>query len=253
MPKAGKLADAKAAPFPSKWSPELASQADSAPRGKGWLHEIKYDGYRTLVMFDHGKVTLITRNGHDWTKRYGALSKAFAEERPDLILAQGDTTSVLAAALASFYQRIPFGHVEAGLRTGERYSPYPEEKNRVLAGHLAELHFAPTAAARANLLREGIDADTVHVTGNPVIDALLLTASRSLARSVRQEAFIGVLYVVATAATVLVVDRSPQGAEHVKRMLVGSILSVTAEDVLSFIALYSIICVIHWLLRRPLL
>jgi zinc/manganese transport system permease protein len=85
------------------------------------------------------------------------------------------------------------------------------------------------------------------------LGALLLTASRSLARSVRQEAFIGVLYVVATAATVLVVDRSPQGAEHVKRMLVGSILSVTAKDVLSFIALYSAIGVLHWLMRRPLL
>jgi zinc/manganese transport system permease protein len=85
------------------------------------------------------------------------------------------------------------------------------------------------------------------------VGALLLTASRGFARSVRQEAFIGVLYVVATAATVLVVDRSPQGAEHVKKMLVGGILSVTADEVVKFIVLYSIIGAIHWLLRRPLL
>jgi len=85
------------------------------------------------------------------------------------------------------------------------------------------------------------------------VGALLLTASRGFARSVRQEAFIGVLYVVATAATVLVVDRSPQGAEHVKKMLVGGILSVTADDLVKFVILYSIIGAIHWLLRRPLL
>lgn len=85
------------------------------------------------------------------------------------------------------------------------------------------------------------------------VGALLLTASRGFARSVRQEAFIGVLYVVATAATVLVVDRSPQGAEHVKKMLVGGILSVTADELVKFIVLYSIIGAIHWLLRRPLL
>ena len=74
-----------------------------------------------------------------------ALDEAFATERPELVLAQGDTTTVLASALASYYRQIPFGHVEAGLRTGQPYRPFPEEKNRVLAGHLAELHFAPTA------------------------------------------------------------------------------------------------------------
>src|SRR5215475_2705799 len=85
------------------------------------------------------------------------------------------------------------------------------------------------------------------------VGALLLTASRGLARSVRQEAFIGVLYVVATAATVLVVDRSPQGAEHVKKMLVGGILSVTADDVVKFAVLYAAVGVLHWFIRRPLL
>ena len=86
-----------------------------------------------------------------------ALDGVRRAERPDFVLAQGDTTTVLAAALASYYRQVPFGHVEAGLRTGQPYRPFPEEKNRVLAGHLAELHFAPTPRARLNLLREGID------------------------------------------------------------------------------------------------
>ncbi len=106
-----------------------------------------------------------------------ALDRAIAADRPDFLLAQGDTTTVLAAALASFYQKVPFGHVEAGLRTGNPDRPFPEEKNRVVAAHLAGLHFAPTAGARANLLREGIDPTTIHVTGNTGIDALRLVAA----------------------------------------------------------------------------
>jgi UDP-N-acetylglucosamine 2-epimerase (non-hydrolysing) len=109
-----------------------------------------------------------------------ALSEEFAAHRPELVLAQGDTTTVLTAALACYYQRIPFGHVEAGLRTWDPYAPFPEEKNRVLTGHLAELHFAPTPAARANLLCEGIDPDTIHVTGNTVVDALQMIARRPI-------------------------------------------------------------------------
>ncbi len=104
------------------------------------------------------------------------LDGTIADERPDFVLAQGDTTTVLAAALASFYRGVPFGHVEAGLRTGHPRRPFPEEKNRVLAGHLADLHFAPTPSSRVNLLREGIDEGTIHVTGNPGIDALGLIA-----------------------------------------------------------------------------
>ena len=107
-----------------------------------------------------------------------ALSRAFEEQKPDLVLAQGDTTTVFCAALACHYQRIPFGHIEAGLRTRRRYHPFPEEKNRELASHLAEVHFAPTAGARHNLLREGIDPASVYLTGNTVIDALFLTAGR---------------------------------------------------------------------------
>jgi UDP-N-acetylglucosamine 2-epimerase (non-hydrolysing) len=106
------------------------------------------------------------------------LGKAFDREAPDLVLAQGDTTTVLAAALASYSARVPFGHVEAGLRTGRRYAPFPEEGNRVVAGHLASVHFAPTDSARANLLREGIDPASVLVTGNTGIDALLDAARR---------------------------------------------------------------------------
>jgi UDP-N-acetylglucosamine 2-epimerase (non-hydrolysing) len=116
-----------------------------------------------------------------------ALSSALADERPDLVLAQGDTTTVLCTALACYYQQIPFGHVEAGLRTGQPYLPFPEEKNRVLVGHLAQLHFAPTTMARENLLREGISSAVIHLTGNTVIDALLMTARRDPALPLRPE------------------------------------------------------------------
>ena len=93
---------------------------------------------------------------------------------PDLALVQGDTTTVLVAALACFYRRIPIGHVEAGLRTGDIWSPFPEEANRRLATPLVTLHFAPTESARAALLREGVSDGTITVTGNTVIDALLM-------------------------------------------------------------------------------
>jgi UDP-N-acetylglucosamine 2-epimerase (non-hydrolysing) len=110
-----------------------------------------------------------------------AVHDALASEQPEIVLAQGDTTTVLATALASFYQKVPFAHVEAGLRTHQLFAPFPEEANRVIAGHLSSLHFAPTASARENLLREGINPQSVHVTGNTVIDALKMTAQRELA------------------------------------------------------------------------
>jgi UDP-N-acetylglucosamine 2-epimerase (non-hydrolysing) len=102
-----------------------------------------------------------------------ALDQALAQEAPDLVLIQGDTTTVMTAALACFSRRIPFGHVEAGLRTGDLDNPFPEEMNRLVAGRLAHWHFVPTESARQNLLREGIDPWAIHVTGNTVIDALL--------------------------------------------------------------------------------
>ncbi|MEL6702089.1 MAG: UDP-N-acetylglucosamine 2-epimerase (non-hydrolyzing), partial [Pseudomonadota bacterium] len=97
---------------------------------------------------------------------------------PDLVLVHGDTTTTLAAALTAYYHRVPVGHVEAGLRTGDIYSPWPEEVNRKVAGAITRLHFAPTARARDNLLRAAVPADHVHVTGNTVIDALHLVTAR---------------------------------------------------------------------------
>lgn len=99
------------------------------------------------------------------------------EERPDLVLVHGDTTTTMAAALAAFYRKIPVGHVEAGLRTHDRYYPFPEEMNRVLADALSTYHYAPTRTARDNLVRGGVDEAGIFVTGNTVIDALLLTAN----------------------------------------------------------------------------
>ena len=101
-------------------------------------------------------------------------------ERPDAVLAQGDTTTVMTVALACFYHHISFGHVEAGLRTWDMENPFPEEANRVIAGRLARWHFAPTESSHQNLLREGVSDADIVVTGNTVIDALLMTASKNL-------------------------------------------------------------------------
>lgn len=98
-------------------------------------------------------------------------------ERADWVLVQGDTTTVAAASLAAFYARVKVGHVEAGLRTGDKWQPFPEEINRRVAGGIADLHFAPTERAHRNLLREGIPDDCIRVTGNPVIDALQWVSS----------------------------------------------------------------------------
>jgi len=106
------------------------------------------------------------------------LDDVLSVEKPDLVLAQGDTTTVMTMALACFYHRIPFGHVEAGLRTGNMSNPFPEELNRVVVGRLAQWHFAPTESARQNLLNEGVDSANICVTGNTVIDALQSVASR---------------------------------------------------------------------------
>lgn len=100
------------------------------------------------------------------------LAEVFARDRPDWVLVQGDTTTTLAGALAAFHERIRVGHVEAGLRTGNRQSPFPEETNRTLVARLADLHFAPTDGARRHLMDEGIDAASIVVTGNTVVDAL---------------------------------------------------------------------------------
>jgi UDP-N-acetylglucosamine 2-epimerase (non-hydrolysing) len=103
-----------------------------------------------------------------------AMEQALAEDRPDVVIVQGDTTTAMTAALAAYYQRVPIGHVEAGLRTGDKFAPYPEEMNRRLVSQLADLHFAPTERARRNLLAEQTPADRIWVTGNTVIDALAI-------------------------------------------------------------------------------
>ena len=100
------------------------------------------------------------------------LDPVLKEFKPDWLLVQGDTTTVMAATLAAYYRRIKIGHVEAGLRTGDKWQPFPEEINRRVASVTADLHFAPTEWARNNLLREGIADDLIKVTGNTIIDAL---------------------------------------------------------------------------------
>ncbi|WRH76560.1 MAG: UDP-N-acetylglucosamine 2-epimerase (non-hydrolyzing) [Sphingobium sp.] len=108
---------------------------------------------------------------------YG-LKPVLEDYRPDLILVHGDTTTALAASLAAYYQRIPVGHVEAGLRTGNILSPWPEEVNRKVAGAITRLHFAPTERSRQNLIAENVPSDYIHVTGNTVIDALKEVVAR---------------------------------------------------------------------------
>lgn len=106
------------------------------------------------------------------------VGRILEKEKPDFVVVQGDTTTVFASALASYYQRIPVGHVEAGLRTSDLFSPYPEEANRRLTSVLTDLHFAPTERSADNLKREGVNAEKIHITGNTVIDALLSVAER---------------------------------------------------------------------------
>ncbi|MCP1585181.1 non-hydrolyzing UDP-N-acetylglucosamine 2-epimerase [Pseudoxanthomonas mexicana] len=106
------------------------------------------------------------------------VTKAISQHEPALVLVHGDTTTTFATSLAAFYGKVPVAHVEAGLRTGNLYSPWPEEANRKLTGALASLHFAPTEGSRNNLLKEGVSPESVHVTGNTVIDALLSVTRR---------------------------------------------------------------------------
>ena len=106
------------------------------------------------------------------------LEEILKKEQPDMVLVHGDTTTTFATALAAFYNQTKVGHVEAGLRTYDKYSPYPEEMNRVMTGHIADLHFAPTMRNRQNLLNEAIDEGDIYITGNTVIDALLDVTSK---------------------------------------------------------------------------
>jgi UDP-N-acetylglucosamine 2-epimerase (non-hydrolysing) len=125
----------------------------------------------------------LMRPGQDLSAITGSvldgIKVVLEEAAPDYVLVHGDTTTTMAASLAAYYARVPVGHVEAGLRTGDIYSPWPEEMNRRLTGSIATLHFAPTEAARRNLLREGVDGARIAVTGNTVIDALLTMVERA--------------------------------------------------------------------------
>ena len=112
-------------------------------------------------------------------KSLSGLNEVLTQEKPDIVLVHGDTTTTFAGALAAYYHQIAVGHVEAGLRTGNKFSPFPEEMNRKLTGSLADLHFAPTQTSKQNLLNEGVDAKNIFVTGNTVIDALHVTVNKN--------------------------------------------------------------------------
>lgn len=129
--------------------------------------------YDLDIMTDDQTLTDIT------TRVLAGMEPVLRDARPDVVLVHGDTTTSTSAALAAFYQQIPVGHVEAGLRTSNRWLPYPEEMNRRITGTIACYHFSPTPLAREHLLRENVERDDIIVTGNTVIDAFLETASRS--------------------------------------------------------------------------
>ncbi|NLG84866.1 MAG: UDP-N-acetylglucosamine 2-epimerase (non-hydrolyzing) [Firmicutes bacterium] len=128
------------------------------------------------------------------------LEEVIRAEQPDLVLVHGDTTTTFAAGLAAFYQRLPVGHVEAGLRTGDPYQPFPEEMNRRLAGALTALHFAPTLRAAANLRQEGVPEERIFITGNTVVDALLTCAASLAQRGIVAPRTVGIAgpYLLAT-------------------------------------------------------
>lgn len=126
-----------------------------------------FPNYDLNIMKDRQTITGVT------IKALNRLEEVIIKEKPDIVLVHGDTTTTFAGALAAFYQKVRVGHVEAGLRSGNMYSPYPEEMNRSLTGRLANLHFAPTVRNKKNLLKENIDENNIIVTGNTVIDALL--------------------------------------------------------------------------------
>lgn len=128
--------------------------------------------YNLDIMATKQSLTSIT------TKILTGLEELINKHNPNLIIAQGDTSTTFAASLAAFYHKIPFAHIEAGLRTNDKYDPYPEEMNRRITGLLADVHFAPTETSKNNLLREHVDPSSIFVTGNTVIDALLYIAGQ---------------------------------------------------------------------------
>lgn len=137
------------------------------------LQVFRITPHHDLNIMQHGQtLTQIT------VRVLEGLDALLCEQKPHVLLAQGDTTTTFVAALAAFYHQVAFGHVEAGLRTHHKYNPFPEEMNRKLAGAIADFHFAPTPKARENLLREGVPPESIWVTGNTGIDALLMVAEQ---------------------------------------------------------------------------
>ena len=135
------------------------------------LFELTPD-YDLNIMKPNQTISMITANV------LLGLDSIMEKEKPDIVLVHGDTTTTFASALSAFYHQVSVGHVEAGLRTYDKYSPFPEEMNRILTGHIADLHFAPTERNRENLLREGVREEAIHITGNTVVDALLEVAGK---------------------------------------------------------------------------
>ncbi|MCK6559640.1 UDP-N-acetylglucosamine 2-epimerase (non-hydrolyzing) [candidate division KSB1 bacterium] len=172
------------------------------------------------IMEDNQSLFLTTQ------KTIQRLEPVLEQYQPDLILVQGDTTSTFLGALAGFYKKIKTAHVEAGLRTHRKYSPFPEELNRRLTSVLADLHFAPTTAARDNLLREGIAADNIFVTGNTAVDAVL---------AIRRENFdfapVGLTHLVTPAQRLIVITAH-------RRENWGQAFAQIAEAILQLAALY---------------
>lgn len=152
--------------------------------------------------------------------------------RPDRVLVHGDTTTTFAAALAAFYARVPVGHVEAGLRTGNLQAPWPEEANRSLSARLVDMHFAPTGGARDNLLREGIPADSIHVTGNTVIDALLWVRDRIRATPSSAGEF---GFLDPTRRTVLVTGHRRESFGDGFEQICNAIAAIAARDDVQFV------------------
>jgi UDP-N-acetylglucosamine 2-epimerase (non-hydrolysing) len=141
------------------------------------IFEIQPD-YDLNIMKDRQSLIDVT------TRSLEGLNKVFQEVKPDIVLVHGDTTTTFVASLAAFYNSIPIGHVEAGLRTWNKYSPYPEEMNRQLTGVLADLHFSPTSQSRENLIIENKPEESIFVTGNTAIDALKTTVKTNYSHSV---------------------------------------------------------------------
>ena len=158
------------------------------------------------------------------------LKDVLEEAKPDVVLVHGDTTTTFAGALASFYQEIPVGHVEAGLRTGDIYSPFPEEMNRKLTGAIATYHFAPTSSSESNLKKENINTEHLYVTGNTVIDALDTTVQDNY---VFDDAAINALEPKKRTVLVFPVHKNPKVRQVVQEEL-GSVDRVTLIDPLDY-------------------